>query len=238
MSERTRIEANEARRRVPGEAMESHLCDDRRASVSPWCVGNSKLGLNVFTYSKAPGRDRTCPGATEFCESVCYAMRIMDNPHLRIIYEANEKRGADLPDLPAEARLVRGHVSGDFDSAEYVRAWIDLVRRRPDATFWFYTRSWRIAEIRPALEELRALPNVEVWASMDPRCEDPPEGWRVAWIDSDARLWRDPGVAGKSYYYHGRRVPVCPEQTGERENCEACGYCFRGKAGDLVFLEH
>ena len=35
-----------------------------------------------------------------------------------------------------------------------------------------------------------------------------------------------------------RHTIVCREEWGEKENCEACGYCFRGKRGDVVFPIH
>lgn len=174
----------------------------------------------------------------------CYAMRMRTNPHLGLLHEANTARGAELPPLPEEARLVRGHVSGDFDSVEYVEAWVRLAESRPEVLFWFYTRSYRVPELKEALEALRALPNVQVWASMDPETDAPrgPDGeyWRCAWLDGDARLTRTGVESKRAYRIRGfpEIIPACPEETGERPNCEACGYCFKAKRGDLVFLEH
>lgn len=234
-----RIEARQSRYSVSREAMATHLVEDRRASVSPWGRGNSKIGPGVYTYSKPAGRGYSCPGSTDYCEEACYAKRMVQNPALAWLYAENAARGDELPQLPADAELVRGHVSGDFDTVDYVDSWTSLALRRPQVLFWFYTRSWRVPELRQALEALRALPNVQVWASLDPDCDLPPEGWRCAWLDGDPRLTRV-GVESNAYRIRGfpRRIPACPEETGERANCVECGYCFSQGTGDLVFLEH
>lgn len=233
----SKLEQNQQRYLVSREAMTTHLVEDRRAIVSPWGLGNSKLGAGVYTYSKPAGRAHSCPGATDHCERVCYAKRMTSNPWLRLLYEENAARGSVLPDLPADATLVRGHVSGDFDSVAYVVEWWALAAGRKDVQFWFYTRSWRVPEIYVALERLRALPNVQMWASMDPDSGLPPEGWRRAWLDSDERIGE---LAAKRAYRTpgGVVAPACPEETGEKANCVDCGYCFDTDRGDLVFLEH
>ena len=233
----TRLEPKQQRYLVSRGAMTTHLVEDRRATVSPWGCGNSKLGPGVYTYSKPAGREHSCPGSTDHCERVCYAKRMTENPWLEHLYAENQRRGDILPELPRDARLVRGHVSGDFDSELYVRSWIALVYERPDVRFWFYTRSWRVSELLPALEVLRDCPNVQLWASMDPESELPPEGWRRAWLDGDPRI--GDLVAKRAYRTPGDVVaPACPEETGEKANCVDCRYCFATQEGDLVFLEH
>lgn len=223
---------------VAREDMVTHVVEDRRASLSSWGRGNSKLGSDVYTYSKPAGREWSCPGSTDYCEKICYAKRMGENEVLGWLYERNATRGDALPDLPADARLVRGHVSGDFDTVGYVESWITLVRLRPEVQFWFYTRSWRVPEVLPALEVLRGCPNVQVWASMDPDCELPPSGWRRAWLDSDARGTQI-RIAKHAYRtVDGVNAIVCPEEAGTKPNCSACKYCFDTEAGDLVFIEH
>jgi len=91
-----------------------------------------------------------------------------------------------VPPIPEECKLLRIHVSGDFDTVAYIHEWARRLIERPDVTAWAYTRSWRVPELLLALEILRTLPNVQLFASMDPSCADlPPQGWRRAWI------WRD-----------------------------------------------
>ena len=233
----SKIERNAQRYLVSRDDMTVHLIEDRRADVSPWGIGNSKVGPGVFTYSKLPGHHESCPGSTLHCEQVCYAKRALGNTWLRQLWKMNSDRGGLLPELPPEATLVRGHVSGDFDSIGYVEEWIALALSRSDVKFWFYTRSWRVPNMLPTLEKLRQLENVQLWASMDRDCEDPPAWWRKAWLDSDPRINE---LAGKYTFTvpGGDRAPVCPEESGTKENCVDCRYCFEPHHGDLVFLEH
>lgn len=182
--------------------------------------GNTKTG-HVLTYSRTPGD--TCPGASDLCARVCYAKRPYKRyPSARAQWDVNAS-SADIPFIPAGQQTIRLHVAGDFDTAEYILAWLFTLKARPDVTVWTYTRSWRIPELLPALEKLRGLPNVQMFASVDETIpEAVPDGWRVAFIDGDDR-------------YSGI---TCPEQTGAKDSCADCGYCFRGKRGNVRFLKH
>jgi hypothetical protein len=46
-----------------------------------------------------------------------------------------------LDSLPADAKLVRIHVSGDFFSDTYFLAWMDVAKARPETLFYSYTKS-------------------------------------------------------------------------------------------------
>lgn len=238
-----------------------HLPDTRGVQFSRYGLGNNKLGASVYTYSRKAGAANTsfsnlgtCPGATDECESICYAKRI-DGP-VKQIYVMNSDD--DVPAIPTDCRLLRIHVSGDFDTSFYVQHWISRLLDRPDVTAWAYTRSWRVPTLVPDLEQLRALPNVQLFASMDPSTKElPPAGWRRAWLDRawdslNAMKW---GVETRltPFYTPGKDVLisehnqvtfdggtsyVCPEETGRRATCEACRYCFDGKQNDVTFLEH
>lgn len=239
--------------------MTVHLPDTRGVSISRYGAGNAKLGFGVFTYSRPAGNrgllsnvGGTCPGSTDECEAVCYAKRI-GGPVLDV-YRRNE--GDDVPEIPRECVFLRLHVSGDFNTVEYINNWVARLQPRPEVTAWAYTRSWRVPELLPALERLRALSNVQLFASMDSSCADvPPAHWRRAWIQRDGqnefgfgpepRLeplhttqtsrgiitthWKTPGD-GRGY--------TCPEETGHKKDCLDCGYCFEGRHNDVVFLEH
>lgn len=201
------------------------LPDTRGVTISRWGKGNLKIGANVVTYSKLAVN--TCPGASEWCKQHCYAQRITG--HVKDVYVNNTCLGCLIPyELPEGTKLVRIHVSGDFDTASYIQAWIDLVKRYPQVRFWGYTRSWRIPELRPHLEELKKQPNVHLFASTDESITEPiPVGWRVAWIQGDPRIKT-----------HGLYPFTCAEETGEKPDCVRCGYCFTDKSGDVVFLKH
>lgn len=254
-----------------------YLPDTRDVTVSRYGIGNLKLGFGVFTYSRLAGDAQgTCPGSTDECEDICYAKRIRGP--VADVYVLNS--GTDnVPAIPLECKVLRLHVSGDFDSVEYINNWIAQLRLRPDVTAWAYTRSWRVPRLLLALEQLRALPNMQLFASMDASTQDlPPVGWRRAWIWRDIPTNRWPmenrlklptcTVCNDTGEYDGEYGPrscmsclvgarsdrmhnltavlttsvtpsyVCPEETGRKANCLACGYCFEGRKHDVVFLEH
>jgi hypothetical protein len=198
-----------------------YLPDTRGVEVSRYGRGNAKLGPDVFTYSRLPGGSYTCPGSTAACEAICYAKSVTGP--VRSVWEGNTGRD-DVPPIPLECRLLRVHVSGDFDTVAYIRNWRARILERPDVTVWAYTRSWRVDGLLPALEGLRLLPNVQLFASMDEDSETPPDGWRRAWM--------------ADYGQHDSPSYVCPEQTGEKATCQACRYCFDGRRNDVTFLEH
>jgi ferredoxin len=233
-----------------------YLPDTRGVTISRWGCGNLKLGMDgVYTYSRLPGNGGgTCPGATEECERICYAKRItMDSP-VWDVWARNTYTGRvsiEHP-LPPDAKIVRIHVSGDFDTTIYIGAWIAFVKQHPDVRFFSYTRSWRVSGLLFALEQLRALPNVQLFASMDKSMDElPPPGWRRAWLEDDLRAISGGGPGaeqGLEFYLgegvhnftamDGQSVYVCPEETGRKPNCQTCGYCVSGRRGDLVFLLH
>jgi Gene product 88 len=128
-----------------------------------------KLGKKVYTFSLPAGY--TCPGAdkclTKFdratgkivdgahqefrcfaasMEAVFTGFRDNNSRNLELLKTAGSRenmRDLILASLPAKAQIVRIHVSGDFLSEEYLCAWIDVARARPDITFYSYTKSLR-----------------------------------------------------------------------------------------------
>jgi hypothetical protein len=122
---------------------------------------------------------------------------------------------------------VRIHSSGDFYSPEYVRFWRSIVQAAPTTRFWAYTRSWRVKELLAVLNELRAEPNVQLFASWDETMPDPPDGWRVSMVVDTPDE--------QSVFAPSR---ACPEQTGELPNCASCGYCIAPRNGHITFYLH
>lgn len=242
-----------------------YLPDTRGVVVSPFGKGNLKIGSGVYTYSRLPGRPEfaalggptdevggTCPGSSDECLAICYAARpVAEQGAVAAMWRENSQT-FDVPELPADATLLRLHVSGDFDSYDYIVNWIARMIERPDVVMWVYTRSWRMSHLLPALEALRALPNVQMFASMDVSvAELPPEGWRRAWIDGDPRQGetysRVPAHSAAAealspwslqLTQEGTKAVICPEETKAVPNCEACGFCFKGQRNDVIFLKH
>ncbi len=177
--------------------------------------GNGKLGKGVSTVNREAGV--TCPGKSDFCVD-CYAMK---GNFQRFKLQAKFAQGTI--NLPSKLRdLFRWHVSGDFDSVEYIHFAIEVVRANPDTKFWAYTRSWNVAELLPHLEILRALPNMQLFASCDTTMPMPPEDWRVGYIVGDDRF----------------RGMTCLEQIGKMPDCRACGYCPIKTRGNVGFQLH
>jgi hypothetical protein len=221
----------------PDPKLEVHLIEDRRTVLSRWGKGNGKLGPDVYTYSKLPGREFSCPGSTDSCEAYCYAKRVSNDALVRTLWKRNSEHGDHLPELPEGVKIVRFHVSGDFDTANYIQSWIQLVRRHPETTFFGWTRSWRVPGLDWHVEKLRDEPNVFLWASVDAEMTVLPKaGWRRAFVDGDERLTTISDVRRE---FEGKPAMVCPEQRGVAAHCQGCTFCFKKKEGmDLVFLKH
>jgi hypothetical protein len=207
-----------------------HLYDDRRMQISPWSIGNSKIGSGpgVYTYSRLPGP--TCPGATEWCIANCYAKRV--DGAVEELWTLNGERYLRAP-LPDDATLVRIHVSGDFDTTDYIAEWIDLALERPEVRFFGYTRSWRISGLYSMLVALRDLPNVQLFASVDPGDDQDDidtlrlDGWRLSLIEEN----ETDAVATATGI-------MCPEQDGRAASCDDCGFCWKGQRMDVTFRAH
>lgn len=191
-------------------------------------LGNRKVG-KVYTFS-LPSFE-TCPGATDWCRQHCYAHRYEKfRPNVQDAYRRNLEISLDpaklvnrvLNVLPLHASHMRIHVAGDFYSVPYIDAWRLIVHLRPHTKFWAYTRSWVIPELLDALEQLRSLPNIELFASIDPGMPNPTEHWRVAYIEDDPR------ASGL----------LCPHQEDKVTSCLECGYCFRKSKGAVIFKPH
>ena len=213
--------------------------------------GNQKLGRKIRTWS-LPAM-LTCPGRTDTCSARCYAVRGRMAGRQEA-YRANWDL-ARAPGFAArligeivrdEVRTVRVHVSGDFFSRAYARAWLRVMRECCDTRFYLYTRSWRTPGYAETFAAMAALPNVAVWYSADRDSGYPaaiPRNVRVAYLavdDADAGgidpryvdlIFRDyPSRTTELRSVKGR--PVCPHENGRNAEvtCESCRLCTRPKA--------
>ncbi len=139
----------------------------------------------------------------------------------------------------AGIKFVKLHVSGDFFSVKYTRAWIKVVTRLRSVSFWIYTRAWRVAEFLPALTELSVCPNVQMWFSHDYSTGEPPAiaGVRRAWLSFHDESPDAPSDLVFRASLERKRlikteiggVFVCPHYSGKERysvDCVACGYCL------------
>src|SRR5436190_1739807 len=110
---------------------------------------NEKLGTSILGFSLP--NVTTCPGATEICKRVCYVNRytkrfagIDYRPQLRSTKRPTFFRNMVALVRSSDKETIRIHVSGDFYSAPYIRAWIKIIKAFPQKRFFGYTRSWRV----------------------------------------------------------------------------------------------
>lgn len=198
---------------------------------------NTKLG-RIANCSLPPGV--TCPGKTEFCSGLCTTVKKNGKPgkpRQRCYAQKSWKQYPDVrrswaenmtPEfwpmlnqfLKRKPELFRIHVAGDFHSLPYILRWVQIAKTHPETTFLAFTRSWRIPALRRALEMLRAMPNVRLFASCDPETGEAPMGWRVAWMGER------PGHF------------ICPGSAREdATTCSDCKKCW-GKVKRICFPIH
>ena len=135
--------------------------------------GNAKLGRDVWTFSlpaghTCPGAKDCLAKVTEnssgqrsladgpLAKFRCFAasqevafksVYLSRHHNWKLILAARTAdaiRDMILRDLSAKADVVRVHVSGDFFSAAYFDAWMQVARERPRTKFYGYTKSIHI----------------------------------------------------------------------------------------------
>ena len=220
--------------------------------------GNVKTGC--FSFDIPPRT--TCPGRTEECSRDCYAFNMervyagVRNKWLRnAVYRTNSFWVADMIDTIPRGVQFRIHVSGDFDSVDYVKRWQRIALARPDVTFYAYTRSWRIVKLWPSLRALARIPNVTLNLSTDDETGPPRsavmKGLRWCYLTKTDNVpsWiRSTDIVFRSSHNGQKRriknaiakgnVPppyvtrlggvVCPKETGKdvpKLSCSKCKLC-------------
>jgi len=191
--------------------------------------GNSKVG-RIPNLSLTPVE--SCPGMTDACRD-CYACAYMKRFTSTAVAYAKNLQLCQAPGWKvdmvrflarAKPASFRIHVAGDFFSAEYVETWAQICQLFPSTRFLAFTRSWRIPELKRALEQLRALPNVQIIASCDEYATAGPRSWRRAHMGKPARPTR--------------KTIMCPGYGPKELQCDACGLCFRPVPIDVWFPIH
>lgn len=213
--------------------------------------GNHKLGTRrIWSFSLPSGAGGTCVGMTPACQSDCYAVALERyRPVAARAYRRNLMR-AQRRDFARRVRafivahnvrVVRIHVAGDFFAVWYARKWLEIVNRSPRTRFYFYTRSWRVPEVKAVIDRMAALPNCRAWYSTDRETGAPdpvPPRVRVAWLLTDPGDTPPPGtdLVFRVRRLRHRPAPnsatcVCPAEDGVARTrpvtCERCGLCWR-----------
>jgi hypothetical protein len=204
--------------------------------------GNSKVGQAIHLWS-LPALT-TCPGSSPNCERVCYAgTNRYRYPAVRrrLRWNLVQAKKPDFADrMAAEVRtrgclVVRIHAAGDFFSKEYAEAWLRVMREVPQPRYYWYSRSWRVPDIRVVLERMAALSCCRGWFSTDADTgtpEDVPVTVRLAHMQTaadevvppDAHLVFRP----RGLRRHPLPLPVvCPSERPDGRGDVTCGLCKR-----------
>ena len=192
--------------------------------------GNAKIGKGVYHFSTLPGCNGTCFGT---CDG-CYAMRgnyrfksVMSALQIRTDIARNDPQFlADEITREIKAHkieYVRIHASGDFFSADYVKAWISIAMANPNTNFWTYTKSYGHG-FDDELNTLNSLPNVNIVKSIVPGC-----GFNFGHCDYILDTYFKLKSEGKNPY-------ICKCGFDDTVHCNECAHCSKHEY--VLFVEH
>lgn len=231
---------------------------DRKVTNSVTETGNAR-GANSFGL--ASGKAFSCPGATGFCERICYAGKLerlrpaisnllMHNWDLLNGATQDEQYSllhAMISDFVAETdrQVSKGkaasydfriHWDGDFFSRDYAIEWARVIADFPGVRFWAYTRTFEVVDV------FDNLPNLSLYLSADPdnieRANDFANRFDYANIATVADTFAE---ARETVIDNSRKGYNCPELGGriplisdKGSACVSCGVCPAGR-GDVYF---
>jgi hypothetical protein len=215
--------------------------------------GNTKLGaIHNFSIPAI----KTCPGRSEFCESLCYACRFRYMAsNVQKAHHRNWEMSKDfdwVDNMLAEIRkmkvkILRIHAAGDFYDVSYIKKWHKIVKSSPETKFYAYTRSWNTLDLTPHLVKMSQELNFDMWWSWDRDMPDPPEvdGIRVCYLmendedlpprEVDLVFRNSPSSVSKyTLMKQANGSLVCPYEQGvvnkdgekPKMSCKSCSICF------------
>lgn len=222
---------------------------DRKVTngVSP----NGKTATIANSFGLPAGREFSCPGATNFCESICYAgklEKVYSGVKNVLLRNWDALRNASYTDMVVmisgmidefrkdcvkrnATMAFRIHWDGDFFSMDYTRAWAYVIDANPGIQFWVYTR---VADSALFLHD-SAFPNLGLYFSGDPDNIDMARtlesmGVNIAYV---AKAFAD----GKAEFPTAARCPennkALPLISDKGSACMVCGLCVNGRKSVL-----
>jgi len=222
---------------------------DRKVTNRVNKAGNSAAIRNAFGIVSGAGN--SCPGATGYCEQICYAGKLEKMyPSARALVESNFEQlvNADYDTMTYLLRTMisefvaesvrfnaplkfRIHWDGDFFSPEYARAWAEVIEYFPQVTFWVYTRSYF------ALPILAGIPNLSLYISADSdnlrvaRKMASTYNLPIAYVDETFDDGREEFGSAYKCPENGKRIPLISTKGSA---CVLCGICIDSR-GDVLF---
>lgn len=219
---------------------------DRKVANSVMPSGKQARIANAF--SLPAGKDMSCPGATEVCETICYAgelERIFKGFRDNVMHNWNvlkDMSGKDMEyvlsqslsqfvadcdkwQAPANFRI---HADGDFFNAEYIMAWIHVMELFPNVQFWVYTRNV-MAAVRI---HKRGLDNCSLYFSGDSANVNIAQMLHSTYGINIAMLG-DTFAEAKALFPKAVRCPennkAIPLISSKGSACQVCGLCITGR---------
>ena len=217
---------------------------------------NGKTPTIANTFGLPAGKAFSCPGATNTCESVCYAgklERVYKGVKAVLLHNWELLKDADhdtmenllqdmIDDFKKDCekrnaeKLFRIHQDGDFFSDEYAFAWKHVILNNPDVKFWVYTRVASAANI------LKDIDNLSLYFSTDSENKEvaislnKEKGIRLAYLADtfaigQADLKAMIGKPGAKCPENRKQIPLISK---EGSACVRCDLCVSNKS-DIVF---
>jgi hypothetical protein len=227
---------------------------DRKVAnaVSP----NGKTATIANTFGLPAGKAFSCPGATNVCESVCYAgklEKLFKGVKANLLHNWDLVKDADhdtieelLTDMINDFRadcvkkdaplLFRIHWDGDFFNDTYTFAWKHVILNNPDIQFWVYTR------VKSAAVMLKNIDNLSLYYSTDSENKSigiglkTDHGIRLAYLAKNfaigqadmKELTNRPGAKCPE---NNKQIPLISKQGSA---CVSCSLCVYSKS-DIIF---
>lgn len=201
--------------------------------------GNAKIGKGCYHFSTLPtnqmftiminGQEYSVKGTCACNCAGCYATkgnyRFQSTKNslgirtLLIREELDFVKRAIMAQIEADnIQAVRIHASGDFDSIEYLNAWIEIVKRFPNVKFWTYTK---VREFENAFNEFN---NANIVKSVIPG-----SGFNFGRCDYIESIYNKLASENKT-------VHICKCGIDKNQHCTNCKGCSVNEY--VLFVEH
>jgi len=214
--------------------------NDRKVSPVIRRQGSKDAPMLANSFGLPAGREFSCPGATDVCESICYAGRTervftSAGRLVRHNWDILQALGDDvdaladvlgemMAEFSAEVTKVskktgidarrlsmfRIHWDGDFYSDAYALAWSRVIASTPDIQYWAYTRTFEAAEW------LADLPNLALYFSVDTANADTAATYALKYPTVKLAVLDETHADASETMVsiRGKRAPKCPENVG------------------------